>query len=195
MGYFFHSGLNGRRSVLLLLFLFSALICQADQPPCWCEFFKESANKQFVAHVKKVNQGPLKPGQQEEWELLVFRRNNTRDSTLLWKSHYRYDGYPDGILSDNGKTFAYVNYWYPYKASAVELYRSGKHTGSIPGTAFNIPASKLSKTVSHQLWLATEGQPYEFVMNADRKDYFLKIRTIDGRTHLIDGATGQFKKS
>ena len=38
--------------------------------------------------------------------------NTSVDSILNWKSNYDYDGYPDGILSNNGKYFTYVNYWF-----------------------------------------------------------------------------------
>jgi hypothetical protein len=176
----------------LLLGFFTVFLAQADQPPCWCEFSVKSANKQFVAHIKKVK-GPVTPGQSEAWVMLVFRKKSARDSTLLWQSPYRYDGYPEGVLSDDGENFAYVNYWYQGNAPVVELYHSGQHVASLPGTAFRLSPSKISATVSHQLWLTQQGRSYEFTA-AGPKDYLLKITTIDGQAHLINCATGQFKK-
>jgi hypothetical protein len=180
------------RTIMLLLAFFAAFTAWADQPPCWCEFSVRSANKQFVAHVRMVK-GPLKPGQNQEWELQVYQKKASRDSTLLWKSHYRYDGYPDGVLSDDGKNFAYVNYWYYSNGSVVEVYQSGRHVASLPGKAFNISPSKIPKSASHQLWLTNEGQAYEFTADK-QKNCLLKVTTIDARVHLIDCATGQFKR-
>ncbi|QNF35184.1 hypothetical protein HUW51_21600 [Adhaeribacter swui] len=181
------------KKILILIALLPVIMAKADQPPCWCDFSVKSSNQQFVAHVKGVkNSAKLNPPY-GQWEIFVYKKNAAKDSTLLWKSHYLYDGYTDGVLSDDGQYFAYVNFWYQNQAPVIQLYHNGKHTGSIAGTAFNIPAGKITNTVSHKLWLTREGQSYSFVK--ENKDYLLQVTTIDGKAHLIDCAKAELIKS
>ncbi len=161
-----------------------------DQPPCWCPFRVPSANKQFVAHVKKADADSARQRWEATWELSVFRKKSVGDSTLLWKSRYAYDGYPEGILSDDGRTFAYVNYWYRENAEVVAIYQEGRRTGSLPGKAFGLAPQKLAQTASHRRWLSQAGRAYEFT---PATPYLLKVVTIDERPHLIDCTTGQLK--
>ncbi|QMU28718.1 hypothetical protein [Adhaeribacter radiodurans] len=179
------------KSIIIILLVLAPVLTWADQPPCWCDFSIQSANKHFVAHIKGVKNSTKTNPPYGQWEIFVYKKEN-KDSTLLWKSHYLYDGYTDGILSNDGQTFAYVNYWYQNQAPVIQLYQNGKHTGSIAGTAFNIPSPKLTTTVSHKLWLSRDGQSYEFTED-DQKKYLLKINTIDGKTHLIDCFKGEIK--
>jgi hypothetical protein len=74
----------------------------------------------------------------------------------------------------------------------VDIYRSGIkiNTISLEGRGFNIPEEKLIQTVSHHLWLKEEGTAYAYFQDKSNHP-FIKLQTIDGRTHLIDIRKGR----
>lgn len=105
---------------------------------------------------------------------------------------YDYSGYPGGLLSDDGTTFIYVEFWYYADTPLVDIYRQGKkiNTFSLKGRSFNIPEAKLVQTVSHHLWLKEERNAYAYFQDKTNR-LLIKIHTIDGRTHLIDIMKGR----
>ena len=69
---------------------------------------------------------------------------------------YQYSGYADGQLSDDGKYFVYVEYWYYPQIPLVKIYKNGEHisSDSLTGLSFKIQPDKLAETASHWLWLS-----------------------------------------
>lgn len=170
--------------LLLSFILLPAKYAMADEPPCWCNFKIESANKQFCAVVNKAEKDSLKEPWSSEWTLSVYHVING-NKKLLWKTVYNYSGYSDGYLSDDGNYFVYVEYWYYADAQAIKIYKNGTavNTASLKCSAFKVPFSKLAKTVSHWLWLADDFGAFQSIPNSDK--CFL-IKTRDGNNHLVD---------
>jgi len=177
---------------LLILFINFSSIHPLDEPPCWCEFEAKSPNNHYSAWVKRVEKDSLKEPWDAEWYIEVSQRYTDRlDSTLLWQSKYDYDGYPDGCLSDDGKYFTYVNYWFYKDVNIVKIYKEGHFVGGIEGHEFNIPKSKLTQTVSHELWLG-EGKGHGCYKQIDGKQY-LKLFTSDNKKHMVNCDTAELE--
>jgi hypothetical protein len=176
----------------LFIFLLSAIYSSsyADSPPCWCPFEDQSANKKYVAIVTRPKEDSLVDPWTSIWTLSVYERAG-KHKRLLWKMTYDYTGYPHGILSNDGKTFTYIHFWYRSHTPLVHIYRQGQkiNTLGLIGRNFRIPIHKLQPTSSHHLWLALEKAPYHYY--TDNNHLFVKINTIDGKSHYIDTLTGQ----
>lgn len=178
------------KKVFAIVFLFFCLNirCFADSPPCWCVFEKTSVNGKYTAKIfrdsTQIEEGsPIFVG----WRLTVF------DNTLnkpIWTIDYDYTGYPDGYITDNGKSFVYVEYWYYEQSPLIRIYTDGKkiNTEKLTGGLFNINSEKLVQTVSHRLWLNDDGE-FAKLIN-DKRDY-IEITTIDQKKHRIDLLTGR----
>ncbi len=143
---------------LASVILFAAGVVRADEPPSWPEFEIRFPNGHYLVEVRVKEQSAGTPRWASKYQLTVFDiRPAARQP--LWSCDYTHDGYSGGYLSDDGSTFAYVNFWYEPDGPAVSMYHQGKNTGILFGRAFNIPASALRSTVSHQLWLDDSGAP------------------------------------
>lgn len=177
--------------IILLSTFLATLICYADQPPCWCAFEEKSANGKYVAVVNRPKADSLIDPWKSVWTLTVYEYVGKRKK-LLWKVKYDYSGYPDGILSNDGQTFIYVEYWYYSNANMVAIYRNGKRINApnLKGEDFKIPPHKLQQTVSHQRWLKIEGPAYNFVRTSNDK-LLLRIQTIDDKIHFFDITNGK----
>lgn len=171
-----------------LLIVFSSVFnCFADSAPCWCDFEIKSANGAFIARVHRDStKTDASMPIFKDWLLEVY---DTKNNTLLWRTEYEYSGYPDGFLSDNGKHFVYVEFWYFENASLLKIYSNGKRiaTDKLTGASFNIDPEKLTETVSHRLWLSNSGAFAIF------KQDDLELITIDERKHLINLSKGKKK--
>ncbi|MDP2940023.1 MAG: hypothetical protein Q8O13_08095 [Candidatus Omnitrophota bacterium] len=164
----------------LVIFMFSNLTF-ADRPPSWQEFEVKSNNNQYIAEIKAKDKTKGKNPQDWDYQITVFEM----PKKALWSCDYDYDGYPEGILSDDGSTFAYINFWYRNNQPVVSIYRNGKKGAVLAGKDFNIPQSKLKTALSHQLWLTEDGIRYKFNFMAGLP-LLLEITTMDGKTHIID---------
>jgi len=177
--------------VLLLLLAFSSL-ASADEPPSWVEFEVKSANGKFIAEIKARSGQENKDYHEREYELSVYELAGA-GRRKLWSATYRYDGYPGGMLSDDGAAFVYVNFWYYRDRPAVSIYRAGQSVKAIRGSEFEIDPSAIQETVSHKLWLSDEPRRVEFSSSGARS-LILLILTRDKRLHQVDVATGQLLK-
>ncbi|WP_121357770.1 hypothetical protein [Flavisolibacter nicotianae] len=180
-----------QRVLFILVFLLFYSATYADSPPCWCKFEEESANKKYVAIVDRPQKDSLIDPWKSVWTLTVYEKTAI-GNRRLWRIKYDYTGYPGGLLSDDGQTFVYVEFWYYASSPLVDIYRQGKkvNTSALKGLNFKVPKDKLVETVSHQLWLWDEGNAYSYTTN--NKRLLLEIRTIDGRKHYIDISSGRF---
>ena len=174
-------------AVFFTLFSFG-FNCFADSPPCWCDFEKTSSNNRYTAKVFRDSSiieksSPIFVG----WKLTVY---DTKTKKYVWTIDYDYSGYPDGYVTDNGKSFVYVEYWYYDQSSLISIYTNGKklNTEKITGHSFNINREKLRETVSHRLWLKEDGKFVKFISN--KRDY-IEISTIDNKVHKIDLSDGK----
>jgi hypothetical protein len=92
----------------LVVLLASASVLLADEPPSWAEFDVASSNKKFVGKVTVKDKNGKKFPYEWSYSLSVYAKDEAKP---LWSASYGYDGYPGGLLSDDGNTFAYVNFW------------------------------------------------------------------------------------
>ncbi len=170
--------------IFLLVVFIAGPTAHADEPPSWQPFSICSENQCFRAEIMPVitSDDPWAV----EWIISVSELDS---GEMLWSSSYLHDGYADGILSEDGRTFVYVNFWYYADSSVVTIYcAEERHT--LEGKAFGIAHWQLEKTVSHHLWLTHDQQPYEFV-GSDQ----LRVITIDNRSHLVNLRTGELSDS
>lgn len=170
---------------VILLALFSS-IAIADTPPSWNEFKMESSNGKYVAQViidsKPINKEPWK----NKYRLTVSEKES---KSVLWSCQYHYDGYPEGILSDDGEAFVYVNEWYKNDYPVVSIYYQGLKSHQIAGRQFQIDKKELIQTASHHLWLTQHREPrYGFLYDYQR--LVCEIFTIDKKRYLIDVESG-----
>lgn len=164
--------------------LFLALKGMADSPPSWTPYKVISENGEFFSWVLFGDNDTTKSSWERRWKLEVF----TRDSVKLWQQQIRPIGYPEGKLSNDGKYFSYVNYWYYADSPVVEVYRRGENPITITGDKFSIPTQFLQKTSSHQLWLNDQGYHY-----ADGTEHQLVINTRDSNTWLVALESGELR--
>ncbi|MBW2259352.1 MAG: hypothetical protein JRF18_02700 [Deltaproteobacteria bacterium] len=164
---------------LLLLIVTGGM---ADEPPAWSEFEVWSSNGVCFATVTVRGRNDKLSQCDWKYQLTVYKRGK-RD-TELWSCEYLYDGYAGGLLSDDGTTFVYVNFWYYEKHPVVTIYQNGMLKKQITGQEFKVKRSKLQRTVSHDVWwdpsrdhrfIRTEGIPLG-----------LEINTIDSQKIVID---------
>ncbi len=147
---------------MLIIFLFIAAYSHADTPPEWLTSYTiKSANGKYIAEVS-----PMVKGNQDrpwEWRYQVAVREAGNNSKQLWKTEYFHTGYCEGLLSNDGRYFVYVEFWYSSEGQLVTVYSS---KGSKGWTASDLSISSwfLPKTVSHRLWLGEDNQ-YEFIEN------------------------------
>lgn len=172
----------------LLLFLFSTQLAFSDTPPQWrANFSIKSENAKYEAEVEAADESKASYPQLKKYILTVFEIKEGQ-RLPLWSSDYKYDGYSDGVLSNDGLTFVYVNFWYYSELPVVTIYHKGTKR-EILGKDFEIQPAKIKQTVSHQLWLKEDGKQYRFVSNDS-----LMMLTIDNNQYLIDVTTGKISK-
>ena len=173
-----------------------AVLCSAgavfaDQPPSWSEFNVRSPNGHYLAEVRVKDKRADTSLTEQTYVLTVFDARQGIRRHSLWSCEYEYDGYSDGLLSDDGSTFVYVNFWYAQDGPVVSIYRHGKKSGIVLGREFNIRARS---TVSHQAWLDDSVSPNVRFVQAGTRPLALEITTLDHKTHLIDVESGKFVK-
>ncbi|GEO02610.1 hypothetical protein AAE02nite_02740 [Adhaeribacter aerolatus] len=168
-------------SVLFTL-MFLVVKAYADEPPSWTPYKIVSENGGIFSWIHFGDNDTTKSPWERKWALTVY----TKDSTELWEQQINPTGYPEGKLSNNGKYFSYVNYWYYSDSPVVEVYRRNRTPIIITGDKFGIPISVLQQTSSHQLWLDDKG--YHYANGAAQQ---LIINTRDSNTWAVDLETGE----
>ena len=166
--------------LLFCAFLTFPRIAFCDEPPSWKDFEVKSANGKFTAKVAAA------PGTRN-YRLSVYAAG---DTGVMWSCGYDYDGYPGGMLSDDGIAFVYVNPWYKDNAPVVTVYHNGRKTAALRGADFQVERSALKQTASHQLWLSGDGAACSFKRDSGGR-LMVEIVTIDGKKHTITTETGK----
>jgi len=140
-----------------LITLFFSLIATraiADSPPAWkTQYAVESANKMFTAEIE-----PKEIGAKEkpwEWKFQVTVRRTGEKSKVQWKQEYHHTGYSNGMLSNDGNYYVYVESWYYPKGNLITVY-SANGIKSWSASDLSISRWWLPKTASHRLWLQEE---------------------------------------
>lgn len=164
----------------------------ADVPPSYEDFEVPSQNGKYVAEVKRVDENKTFQPSEGRFELVVSEMRDG-EKNKLWSCRYDDAGYSEGILSDDGSTFAYVNVWYSDDAPVVSIYRNGSKVVGIPGRDFHVDPLKLVETASHRLWLTEKEPKFQFA-NRDRR-LVLEVSTIDGNKHGVDSETGMISRN
>ncbi len=173
--------------------LFFSGLALADEPPSWSKFESASANGRFRAEVRVKEKSAGTNPWDSKYQLSVFEVSR-QSGTPIWSCDYDYDGYPDGMLSDDGSTFVYVNSWYYADSPAVSVYHNGKKVGILRGQDFKIAQSKLRRSASHELWLDESEMPHARFVSTPNLPLALEVRTIDKNIHLIDVASAKILK-
>lgn len=174
---------------LIGVFLYSQLAL-SDEPPSWAGFSVQSKNGRYEAQIKSDEGDKNLLANDRRYLLTVFEIKGSR-RLPIWSADYMYDGYADGILSDDGSTFAYINFWYEQTKPVVTIYREGNKKELLGGD-FKMDQTSLRRTDSHQVWLNEEGEKYRFVVSQDLR-LKLGIFTIDKKQHIINATTGEFE--
>jgi hypothetical protein len=170
--------------LILISFFFLGSLLLADEPPSYEEFEILSENGKYLAQVTADVDDDVKQPWELTYTLTVYQAN---DDSLkeMWSCKYIYDGYPYGILTNDGSTFVYVCTWYFEDSYVVLIYRWGKEIKMINGDEFHVRKSKMIKTASHRLWYLEDSI---HIKNSS----ILKLKTIDRKKHLIDLTSGEF---
>ncbi len=165
----------------------------ADEPPSWRGFEARSKSGDWVAVVEPDAGGPA-DRTKKSWTLTVYLEQEKPDGTTVrtkeWSCPYAYGGYPGALVSDDGKSVAYVEVWWREKGTAVSLYHDGKHVADVKGADIPFDRTKMQATVSHHLWLVDGGATYGRSAEFDAKGRLI-VRTVDGKEHRFDPATGK----
>jgi hypothetical protein len=157
--------------------LLLAIAARSDAPPSWAPFEICSQNGLHCARVEASDAAATIPAKRRH--ILQVRDASGR---ALWSTRYAYDGYPGGLLSDDGATFVYVNTWFAANEPVVSIY-AATSTIRIPGSAFAVRAAVA--TASHFVWLDLAHPPR--FSSPGR----LELRTLDGNAHVVDTGTGK----
>ena len=170
-----------KKYVLLLSIIINYFFCYGDESPSWEPYKKISENGKYFCWIDFNDNDTAKYEWKRKWILKVYNK----DSVLFWQKKYNSFGYSDGMLSNDGRKFIYVEYWYYSDYAVVQITSKENPDIYIKGSEFNIPEKYLIETVSHKLWL---------------NDYFLSdneliILTLNRKVWVIDIETGVTKLS
>ncbi len=135
----------------------------------------------------------LKEPWEARWTLTVYDNSNTEKP--IWTTFYEYSGYEGGDLSDDGKYFVYLEFWYYKDYPLLKIYNNGTaiNTNSLKGSNFKISPKKLVNTVSHTLWLSDTNEN-GFIITSDKQISYM-VTTIDKKKHFINLDKGTYFKS
>lgn len=162
----------------VVLFLLISLTASADSPPAYLPFEIKSENAKFVAKVDVANRmGKTYPW---EWKYNIKVFDVSAMSNPCWESEYKFDGYSDGVLSNDGSHFAYVSFWFLDDDPIVYIYKKGS-TKTYSARDLKLTSEGLKKAASHKLWLKADGgfwpasgTPSKFIINTEQGE-----RSID----------------
>ena len=174
-----------KKLVFAILILCPAVCALADTPPTWDEFDVASPNKAFIAKVTVKDKNGKKERYEWSFSLAVYKAD--APATPLWSLIYPYLGDPGGFLSDDGKFFADIEFWYHDEPDIIRIYREGKRVAEFTGKELALDKTKLKKTASHLLWWNEQARP-KFEGGKE-----LVIPTIDDQVFRIDLTTLKLK--
>ena len=173
-----------KKIIIVVIFMFSSN-AWCDEPPSFGAYSVYSKNHHYVAQI--IPDWP----EQKTFTLSVSDARRAEHNPL-WSMPYDYFGYQDGILSEDGSTFAQVSFWYYHNDPIVIIYRNGKKTASIKGKSFGLSTGKLERSVSHTLWFPDSGYDYEFISR--NGGLYIRINTRYAAEFLVDTRTGNISK-
>lgn len=173
----------------LISMLLVTTVAMAKNDAVSPDFRIVSNNKQFAAEVKAISQAPGKGKKSPEYVLTILE-SIPGQTKVVWSGPFKHGGYADGILSDDGTVFVYVNPWYKASQTVVTIYYKGKKTAEIRGKDFKIPGSKLRKGVSPKFWLSQKGEYFHFI-SVNNVSLALELITVDGKAHVIQTQNGK----
>jgi hypothetical protein len=179
-----------KKLLLVIIFTIFSGVVLADSPPAWGEFAIVSANGKYIANIVIDGKENTKEPWNNKYRITISENASKK---VLWSYSYDYDGYPEGLLSDDGTAFVYVNQWYRENYPVIYIYYKGLVVHKIAGDEFKINEKELKQTASHQLWLNHNLETkYRFLSAGNRLTF--EIFTIDQRRFLIDVESGGFIK-
>ena len=170
-----------KRFLLFLLIIITNNFCYGDSPPSWEPYKIASRNKDFFCWIDFNDNDTSNYRWNRKWLLKVY----DKDSILIWQKEYQPSGYSNGILSNDGEKFVYIEYWYYHDEIAVEITSKNNPDIYIKTSDFHISENSLVETVSHKIWL-------KHCLLDDNK---LIILTLEGKTWIIDIETGRMELS
>lgn len=166
---------------IFLASLIISLVAFADQPPDWRDYVVTSKNRKWTALVSR-NYAEKDPWD-DAWTLSIYKGFHypypRPDLKPVWSMAYGHSGYSEGQLSDDGKIFVYVEFWYREHYPAIKIYREDCVLVK-NGSFFNV-GKNLEKTVSHELWLK-EGGETKFVVVSSKP--YIRVPTVAGDRHV-----------
>jgi hypothetical protein len=162
---------------LFALFLLLSVNTFADQPPSWKSFTVNSENGNWSALIYPI--GDSTNPRDDNWEIAVYKGRFHPSKTPSWESKYLPSGYSGGYLSNDGKIFSYVEYWFYENRSVVDIYL--EHCRIRKNGSFFEFKTSLEKTVSHQLWRKIGGKVS--YVEKDNKPH-LAIDTVEGKKYI-----------
>ncbi len=173
-----------------LCLLFSASV-QADAPPSFQPFEVKSSNERFLAEIRPDDADAA--SREGSWTLRVY--DLRAEKKELWSCPYLYRGYPGGQLTDDGKAFLYVEFWFYADHPVIQVYREGKEIAAISGKDLHISPDSREKTVSHELWLKSGSDGQVKIRNEAKENesprYRAYIPCRDGKTRMVDLQSGE----
>jgi len=165
----------------LIFLLIVSLPAYSDQPPDWQPYTIYSKNREWTAHISREYEA--ENPWDDKWSIAVYRGIHypfpRPDKKPVWSKEYENNGYSEGLLSDDGKAFVYVEYWYRANYPAVKVYTADCAIMK-NGSFFNV-GRNMKKTVSHELWLK-DGSETKFVTIDGRQ--YVEIETVAGVRHV-----------
>lgn len=164
-------------SLLVVTLMFGMVSpTNADEPPSCEGFARRSANGRFLAIVDGGNAADLPP-----CRCIVTIYESQQSGPQLWTAsceHRQYDY--AALVSDDGKSFVWLDHWFAEDRSVIDFYYEGRLVNRITGGEIAFDRGALFRTTTHVHWLADyriEGR-------------CLIVRTRDGRLHRFDVSTG-----
>jgi hypothetical protein len=173
------------KKIIIIAIFICSTPAWGDEPPSFGAYSVYSPNSHYVAWIV-----PDLP-ERKTFTLSVSDARRAEHNPL-WSIPFDHFGYEDGILSNDGSTFAQVSFWYYHNDPVVIIYRNGMKTASIKGKAFGLSKGKLDRSVSHTLWFPDSGYDYEFVTG--NGGLYLRINTRYASEFLVDTRTGNITK-
>ena len=103
---------------------------------------------------------------------------------MLWETDYRFDGYPGGQPSNDGRYFVHLGAWYRHDWPIISVYQASDVT-TFTGAQLGIDPANLPKTISHELWL----QGVSGFAATKRDTTCLVVNTVQGPRYIGLGAS------
>ncbi|HPS29445.1 MAG TPA: hypothetical protein PLZ43_04265 [bacterium] len=170
------------------VFIFSFIM--ADEPPNYCNYEIFSQNKLYVAKII----GEKEDSQFKKITKFTIKVYSLKDDKLLWSTPFIHTGYPDAMISNDGKVVIDFLYFYGEDGIQVYIYNEKGLAKTIYAKDLKISKVYLKKTESHYLWIADSDCGIEFseaINFVDGKDGSPTLSVImrNGRALYVDLST------